>query len=452
MQYEDDLKVILENVGGIDNIVRVYHCVTRLRFNLKDTSLINKEAIDATGLAKGSVLNAGQYQVIIGVGTVDEAYEEFLQMTGLEDGGLVDADEADMPKEKKNLVGMVIDLCTNVLIPALPALVTGGITKAVLLSLLFAGLVDPTSSTYGVLMMISDAPFYFLPIILAFTSAKYFGCNQVAAMVLGAIMLHPNFAALGDNINLFGLPIPYVSYASTVFPVIIGVYVMSWVERLWKRVIPKMVAGFFVPMLTIFTTAPIVLAAVGPVINLAANAAGNALVTVVNVAGVFGGALTAGIYPFLVFTGLHQALGAIEVQSLAQVGYDPFLPLGAAANAAVAGATFALAFLAKDEDNRSLAFSSAVSAIIGITEPALYGVVAPVKTAFAASMAGGAVGGALMTLFGVKAYAMGPVPLAGIAVFLGDHFVQYLIAVAASVATAAAITVVLTKATEKRGV
>lgn len=140
------------------------------------------------------------------------------------------------------------------------------------------------------------------------------------------------------------------------------------------------------------------------------------------------------------------------MQSLAQVGYDPFLPLGAAANAAVAGATFALAFLAKDEDNRSLAFSSAVSAIIGITEPALYGVVAPVKTAFAASMAGGAVGGALMTLFGVKAYAMGPVPLAGIAVFLGDHFVQYLIAVAASVATAAAITVVLTKATEKRGV
>ena len=450
MKYEDDLKVILENVGGVDNITRVYHCVTRLRFNLKDTSLINKAAIDATKLAKGSVLNAGQYQVIIGAGTVDEAYEEFLQMTGLADGGLVDADPADLPAEKKNLMGMIIDLCTNVLIPALPALVTGGITKAVLLSLLFAGMVDPASSTYGVLMMISDAPFYFLPIILAFTSAKYFGCNQVAAMTLGAIMLHPSFATLGENINLFGLPIPYVSYASTVFPVIIGVYVMSWIEKLWKRVIPKMVAGFFVPMLTIFTTAPIVLALVGPVINMAANAAGNLLVTIVNVAGVFGGAITAGIYPFLVFTGLHQALGAIEVQSLAQVGYDPFLPLGAAANAAVAGATFALAFLAKDEDSKSLAFSSAVSAIIGITEPALYGVVAPVKTAFASSMIGGAVGGFLMTLFGVKAYAMGPVPLAGIAVFLGDHFVQYLIAVAASVAVAAAATVVLTKAAEKK--
>ncbi|MBR1830459.1 MAG: PTS transporter subunit EIIC [Atopobiaceae bacterium] len=450
MQYEDDLRVILENVGGIENITRVYHCVTRLRFNLKDTSLINKAAIDATKLAKGSVLNAGQYQVIIGAGTVDEAYDEFLRMTGLADGGSIDVNEDEAPAEKKNLVGMAIDLCTNVLIPALPALVTGGITKAVLLSLLFGGVIDPTSPTYGVLMMISDAPFYFLPIILAFTSAKYFGCNQVAAMVLGCIMLHPSFAELGDGANLFGLPIPYVAYSSTVFPVIIGVYVMSWVEKLWKRIVPKMVAGFFVPMLTIFTTAPIVLAAVGPVINLAANAAGSALVSLVEFAGVFGAAIVSGIYPLMVFTGLHQALGAFEVQSLAQVGYDPFLPLGAAANAAIAGATFALAFLAKEEDSRSLAFTSGISAIIGITEPALYGVVAPAKAAFVSTFIGGAAGGALMSLFGVKAYAMGPVPLAGIAIFLGDTFVQYLIAVVVSVVVAAVATIALTKAMNGR--
>ncbi|MCF0106836.1 MAG: PTS transporter subunit EIIC [Holdemanella sp.] len=440
MKFENEAKEILSLSGGKENIKSASHCFTRLRLTLVDEKKADTEALSNLPIVNKAIFNNGQLQVIIG-NTVGEVYEAFMKVSGLSEEDVKDT-------SKKKFLDKLVDMVTQIFTPIFPALVAGGLSKAILIGLMFAGVVDPTTTTYGIINMIADAAFYFLPMLLAFSAAKYFKANPYVAVVIAGIMIYPSFATLGDTITFFGLPVTYVNYTATVFPIIIGVWIMSYVEKGLKRIIPKMVSFLFVPLLTLFIMTPIILCAVGPVINAISNAIGNGAVTLLQSTGVIGGALFGGLYPIMVFFGFHQAIPPIELQMIAQIGYDPILGYCAVGNAAVAGSAFMVALISKKSEMKSLASTTSFSAIIGITEPALYGVISNYRNAFISCFIGGAIGGTLISLFGVTGISIGPVPLAGIALFFGDKFIYYIIAVVVS-ALGAAISLYFLKLKEE---
>jgi len=422
MKAKETAIKIIEAVGGKNNIKTASHCFTRLRLDLKDNNKINSDVINSIGMVKGSVVNSGQLQVIIG-NEVEEVYDEFINLTG-------ETQTTDTNGKEEKLMARFIAIITGIFTPVFPALAAGGLLKGILIAIMFSKTMDVSGSTFQLLLMFSDAPFYFLPVILAFSSAKIFKCNQYIAVVIAGIMLHPTFSAMADkSVSFFGLPIQVVNYSSTVFPILLGIYLMSKIEKIVKKIVPKSIGMLFVPVITILISAPIVLGIIGPLANYLAVMVGNGLVVVYNTTGPIGGAILGGVYPFLVFTGLHQALPPIELQNLAQTGTDMMLAIFAAANAAIAGATLMVAIDTKNKEFKSLAFSSALTAAIGITEPAIYGVIANLKKPLIASLIGGSIGGAIVSFFKVTSVGMGPVPLAGIALFIGDKFVFYLLGV-----------------------
>lgn len=418
MNYKKNAEIILKSVGGKSNIKSVTHCFTRLRLNLNDYSLVKKEEINNLEIVKGSQINSGQFQIIIG-NEVEDIFNSFLEVSGLKEG----------KEEYSNdtVIGKIIDIITAIFIPIFPALVAGGLMKGIMVALMFSEKIDTTGSTFQLLNIFADTPFYFLPIILAFSSAKKFRCNPYLAVVIAGIMIHPTLGSFTEGISFLNIPITVINYSSTVFPILIGVYLMSWIEKFAKKISPKNISMLIVPLITIFITAPIVLTLIGPIANTLSIWIANGIQWMFNSIGIFAGLILGGIYPFLVFTGLHQAIPPIELLNLSQTGTDAILAVCACANAAVAGATLGVAFRSKNSDLKSLASSSALSSIIGITEPAIYGVVSSYKVTFIACFIGGGIGGAFVAFFKVVAVGMGPVPLAGIALFSGEKFFLYII-------------------------
>lgn len=427
MNIKKNAEDILLAIGGKENVAKATHCFTRLRLNLKDNNKADLGKINEIKLVKGCKFNDGQLQIIIG-NEVEEVYNEFQKLVGNI------ADSSDTPDDNVKGIGKFINTIANIFIPAFPALVAGGLMKGILIAIMFSKIMDISGPTFQMLNVIGDAPFYFLPIILAISAAKQFKANPYIAVVLASIMLHPNFMAMKSP-SFLGIDIAVVNYSSTVFPIIIGVYLMSWIEKGFTKVSPKSLKIISVPILTILVTAPIILIVIGPVMNRLSLALGDGIFWLFDHLGGLAGLIIGGVYPLMVFTGLHQAVPPIELQTLAQKGFDPILPIIACANAAIAAATLMVAIKSKNKDLKSLAGTSSLSAFIGITEPALYGVVARRKGVFAAAIGGGAVGGLIVAFFGVKAVGMGPVPLAAIAVFFGEHFVTYIIGVLAAVIT-----------------
>lgn len=431
--YEQMSADILSLVGGNDNLQKISHCFTRLRLDPVDLDKCNLEGLKKVKGVKGCVVNNGQVQVIIGK-EVEDLFDVFLKAAGKAEAA------GDEGKKEGTLANRLINGIASLFIPVFPALAAGGLLKGILLALRFGGVANPESGTFTMLMMIADAAFYYLPIFLAVSSAKVFGCKSMVAVCLAGVMIHPTYVALEAPTTLFGLSVPVVSYASTVFPIIIGVYILSWVEKGCKKIFPKSISGLFTPLVSLIITAPIMLIAVGPVINTLSDHLGNAVIALYNATGAFGGAVFGAVYPFLVFLGLHHAVVPVELQSIAANGYDPLLALCAAANAAVAGAAVMVAIESKNKDFRALSMSSGLTALVGTTEPALYGVLGILKRPFIGAAVGGAVGSAFMAAFKVYASGIGPVPGAGFALFLGEKFHLYLIGIVLSVATAMIVT------------
>ncbi|MBQ6335435.1 MAG: PTS transporter subunit EIIC [Erysipelotrichaceae bacterium] len=427
---------ILEAAGGADNIAKVSHCFTRLRLDLVDLEKCDVEALKQVKGTKGCVVNNGQVQVIIGT-EVEDFYPEFLKVSGKKAEAVVDE---NLDEKKENLVNRIINSIAQIFIPTFPALAAGGLLKGLLVALMFSGKVDTTTGTFNMLMMFSDAAFYFLPFYLAYTTAQVFKIKPVMAMVLAGVILHPTYTGLAEATNFLGLNIPVVDYSSTVFPIIIGVIVMSYIDKFARKIIPNSFAGIFVPLIDLLIAAPIMLVVVGPLVNTLSTVIGTAVINLYEATGAIGGAVFGALYPVLVFFGLHHAVVPVELQSLATLGYDPLLALCAAANAAVAGAALMVAIDSKNKEFKGLSFSSAISSIIGITEPTLYGVLGILKRPFAGVVVGGAVGAAIMAAFKVYGLGIGPVPLAGIALFFGEKFPIFLIGIAVSVIVSMVVT------------
>ena len=427
---------IVEIAGGKENLNKVSHCFTRLRLDLADLSKCDTEKLKSVNGVKGVVVNNGQVQVIIGT-EVEDFYPVFLEVSGKE---AADKVQENLDSDNESKFNKVINTIAQLFIPTFPALAAGGLLKGILVALMFSGKVDPSSGTFTMLMMFSDAAFYFLPFYLAYTTATVFKIKPVLAMVLAGVILHPTYTGLAEPVKFLGLNIPVVDYSSSVFPLIVGVMILALVDRCARKFIPKSFAGIFVPLIDLLITAPIMLALVGPAVNTLSTVLGNAVIGLYEKTGAIGGAVFGALYPVLVFFGLHHAVVPVELQSIATLGYDPLLAMCAAANAAVAGAALMVAIDSKNKEFKGLSFSSAISSIIGITEPTLYGVLGILKRPFAGVIAGGAVGSAIMAAFKVYGLGIGPVPLAGIALFFGEKFGIFLVGILASIVVSMIVT------------
>ncbi|MDY6227726.1 MAG: beta-glucoside-specific PTS transporter subunit IIABC [Clostridium sp.] len=410
MNYEILAKSILEKIGGKENVSNLTHCATRLRFNLKDNSKAKTSEIKNINGVMGVVDKGGQYQVIIG-NDVNHVYKEVVKIANLDNMSSNASEEVDDRKP----IAKVIDTITGIFTPILPAITAAGMMKAVLALLTAFKLVTTDSQSYQIVNFMADAAFYFLPILLANSAAKKFKCNQYLAMMLGGMLLHPTFVTMvntakeaGTSISVFGLPISLASYSSSVLPIILGVWFMSYVEPIADRVSPKAIKFFTKPLITAVVTGIVLLVVIGPLGYIISDKIGLAIKTLETYASWLVPTLIGGLTPLLVMTGTHYGLIPIGINNRMTMGYDTIIYPGMlASNVSQGGAALAVALKTKNSEIRQLASSAGITAVCGITEPALYGVNLRFKTPLYSSMIGGAVGGLFLGLFRVCNYSGG---------------------------------------------
>ena len=408
MNYENLAKEILKNVGGQENVSNLTHCATRLRFNLKDVSKANTEEIKQTKGVMGVVDKGGQYQVIIG-NDVNHVYKEIMKIANIE--GNSESKEVDDRKP----MAKVIDTITGIFTPILPAITAAGMMKAVLALLTAFKLISTDSQSYQIFNFMADAAFYFLPIFLASSAAKKFKCNPYLAMMLGGILLHPTFVTMvntaketGETLSIFGLPITLASYSSSVLPIILGVWFMSYVEPIADKISPKAIKFFTKPLITAVVSGIVILVVIGPIGYIVSDKVGLGIKTLESYASWLVPTLLGGLTPLLVMTGTHYGLIPIGINNRMTMGYDTIIYPGMlASNVSQGGAALAVAIKSKDKEIKQLASSAGITAVCGITEPALYGVNLRFKTPLYASMIGGAAGGLFLGLFRVSNYSGG---------------------------------------------
>lgn len=419
--YDELAKKIIALVGGEANIANVTHCITRLRFNLKDESKADTEAIRSTPGVVGVTSANGQYQVIIGA-EVTQVYEKVAaQLHNLEGGSAAPA------KQEGSFVSRLIDTITGIFTPILPPLTAAGMLKAVLAILVAFKLVDSASSTYQVVNFMADATFYFLPILLANSAAKKLGCNPYLAMMLGGILIHPNFVSMvtasketGDAITVFGLPIYNATYSSSVIPILLGVLLMSKVEPLANKFAPKAVRFFTAPLITMLVVGIATLCVLGPIGYVISNILASAINGLSAIAPWLAPTIIGALLPFLVMTGTHHALTPIGINNRMTIGFDTIIyPGQLASNIAQGAAALAVSFKTKNMELKELTSSTGITAVCGITEPVLYGVTMKIRTNMIAAMVGGGVGGFFMGLMNTKNYSGGSPGLLTLPSYIG---------------------------------
>ena len=360
---------ILSHVGGKENISFVTHCVTRLRFTVKDKNQVQAEAIDKLPSVFGSKWSNNQYQVIIG-NEVNDVYEAICEAGDLKrQEGIEENLDRDLPKEKrglKDLLGTFMETLSSIFAPFIPAIVACGLLQGILYSIQTLGLIDPASETYTFFFTCSQAAFYFLPVLVAFSAGKRFKCNPYLAATTAAIIMHPTFSGMaGTSVKLFNfLPITYAGYASTVIPAILIVYFQSYVERACKRVVPKMIDIIVTPLVSVMLSAVVGWMILAPIGNWIGTFVAQGILWLYTSLGPVGGALCGALYPFMLMTGMQVAMSPITVQNLATLGYDFIYPCTAASNAAMAVCALFVFWKAKKEETKSLGLSTGVTALI----------------------------------------------------------------------------------------
>ena len=421
-KYEALATQVIDLIGGKTNITAAWHCVTRLRFNVVNSDKVKIEDIKKINGVMGAQFSGDQFQVIVG-SDVSNAYEEVEVQLGTL------SVKSDQKTGQKNLVNNFMDTISGIFTPAMPALIGAGLLKGILALFLAFHWINIDGSAYFILNIISDSAFYFLPFIIAVSSARRFKTNEYLALAIAGSMLYPtlvngfNTQSAGEmvqTINLFELiPIPYINYSSSVIPIILATYLLKWVYKFFKDFIPATLTTMFTPMLSLLVVIPLTLSILGPIGTYVGSILSVGIAWLYANAGFLAGAVIGAVYPLLVMTGMHWALSPIMISSFAQLGFDnTIMPGMLAATFAMAGATFGVFFKTKNIDMKQISLSSGISAVIGITEPAMYGVTLKLKKPFYAAMIAGGVAGAMLNVFDVKTFGMsmpGLISLAGYA-------------------------------------
>ena len=415
--YSAAARRLVELAGGKDNIKKAFHCMTRLRFNVRDKSLVDDKKMTQLPEVVGVNWHNDQCQIIIGneVSAVYKAVEKLGVAT--EDGA------AQEPAEKKGVFSTIVDSITGCMTPMIPALTAAGMMKVILTILNASGLLTEASMTYQVLSLIGDSAFYFMPFLIAANAAKVFHVNQSLALIIAGVFLHPTFVNLvaGDAaITFIGLPVTKASYSYSVIPIILMVWIMSYIEKIADAVTPKMLKIIMHPTLVILIAAPIALIVIGPLGNIAGEGLAAAINFLSAKLGFVIVGLLAAFFPFIVMTGMHHALTPIGLSAIATGGSDALIFVSqVCSNVAQSGASLAVAFKSRDKSMKQLASAAGISAVMGITEPALYGVTLklkrPVVAAAIAAGIGGIVGGILQVSLYIAQNSIMAVPA-----FIGD--------------------------------
>lgn len=449
-KYEQLAKDIVGLVGGEKNVRNLINCQTRLRFDLYEASKANVAELKALNGVAGVINSGGQFQVVIGT-HVSEVYDEMKPLLG---EMTVSADNSE--NKKKNAALLAVEFISSAFTPIIPAISGAGMIRALLALLVLFKVISNESQTYFVINFMADAVFYFLPFLLASTAARKLKCSPYLAMALAGVLLHPNMARLiteGNPVEIFAMPMRLVNYGSSVIPILLIVIVQSYIEKFFNRVIPNAVKIVFVPMFTILLTGIVALVAVGPIGSYAGEYIALGFEIIRGVAPWAPAVIVGTLLPIMVMFGIHTSVGPLDVIQLTSVGYaNIFGPGAMVSNIATGVAALVTSRVTKVESEKLLGTSSGITALMGITEPALYGIALPKKYPLIATMIGGGAGGLYAGLSGASRYATGSSGLPAIPLYIGEdisNLYNILIAIAISAVTTAIATYLLSLKYEK---
>ena len=457
MDYRKTAQEILDKVGGSKNIVSAAHCATRLRLVIADNSKADKTAIENVEGVKGVFEASGQLQIILGTGTVNKVFDEFISIAGITASSKAEAKEA--AAQKQNVFMRAIKLLGDIFVPIIPAIVASGFLMGIMNSLDFMinnGFQnkDTISSIYVFANLFSNTAYTFLQILIAFSAAKAFGANPYLGAVIGMIMINPSlqnaYTVATEGVQqtqsvFFGLyDIDMVGYQGHVIPVVIAVWLLSVIEKKLHKIVPEVLDLFVTPLVSVFVTGYLTLSIIGPIFVWAENAILDGIQWMLTLPFGLGSLVMGALYAPTVVTGIHQMYTAIDIGQIAQYGVTYWLPLASAANIAQGAAALAVALKSKDKKIKSLALPSSLSAFMGITEPAIFGVNLRFFKPFIAGCIGGGCGALYASIVHLGAKGTGVTGIFGILLCL-DSPVQYLIEMVIAVGVAFAISFILYK-------
>lgn len=448
MSYEKLAKEIIQGVGGEKNVVSLIHCATRLRFTLKDNSKADKAALQKNDGVITVKESGGQLQVVIG-NTVPEVYNAIGNVSGILNESKSASKSSGGGQGAKKGIGSVIDVISSIFAPLLGVMAGAGILKGLLLIASNFEWLQKTDTTYIILYAAADALFYFLPMLLAVTTARKFGGNTFTALTMAGALLYPTIIQLktdGVATHFFGIPVVMMSYSSTVIPIILSVIVMSQLEKVCNRFIHDSVKNFLTPLISLVIMLPVTLIVFGPFGVYVGNAIADGLLSAFSFSPLIAGAILGASWQILVIFGVHWGLVPVFINNIAVFGKDGIKPAATASVFAQTGAAFGVMLRTKNKKLKTLAGSATVTALFGITEPAVYGVTLPLKRPFIAGVIGGAVGGAIIGQAGTQAFASGAPGLLTLPIFYGpggQGFPGLIIGITASFLVSAILTYVM---------
>ena len=449
MNYHTTATALLPLLGGKENIVSAAHCATRLRLVLVDDSKIDKTAIDRLDGVKGCFSNAGQIQIIFGTGIVNKVFAEFSKVAGITETSK--AELTDIAAQKLNPLQRVARLLSNIFVPIIPAIVASGLLMGLLGMVRTYGWANPDSAIFIMLDMFSSAAFIILPVLIGFTAAREFGGNPYLGATLGGILTHPaltnawGVAGGFKTMDFFGLDVAMIGYQGTVFPVLLAVWFMSFLEKRLRKVIPNALDLILTPFLTVIITGFVALLFIGPAGRALGDGISFVLSTLIDQAGWLAGLLFGGTYSAIVITGIHHSFHAVEAGLLGNpsIGVNFLLPIWAMANVAQGGACLAVWFKTKDAKIKAITLPSAFSAMLGITEAAIFGINLRFVKPFIAALIGGAAGGAWVVSVHVYMTAVGLTAIPGMAIVQASSLLNYIIGMVIAFGVAFTVSLVL---------
>ncbi|MBQ6448941.1 MAG: PTS system trehalose-specific EIIBC component [Bacillus sp. (in: Bacteria)] len=413
---------IIEAIGGKENISAATHCVTRLRFALADEGKVNKEKLESIDLVRGSFSTNGQFQVVIGPGTVEKVYKELINQTGASEGTKDDVKKAS--EQNLNPLQRAVKMLADIFIPILPAIVTAGLLMGINNVLTGEGIFFEQSVVQAypqwadfasIINLIANTAFTFLPGLIGWSAMNRFGGSPLLGIVLGLMLVHPDLLnawgyGSAEEIptwNIFGLEVEKVGYQGQVLPVLIASYVLAKLEIFLRKRIPDSFQMLFVAPIALLVTGFVSFIAIGPITFFIGNLITDGVVAIFDFAPILGGLIYGGLYAPLVITGMHHTFLAVDLQLIGSTGGTFLWPMVALSNIAQGSAALAMLFVLKDEKLKSLSITSAISAYLGVTEPALFGVNLRFRFAFISAIIGSAIAGAFISIQAVKAPSIG---------------------------------------------
>lgn len=404
--YSELAKIIVEKVGGEENVISLTHCITRLRFKLKDEGKADTEGLKNTAGVLQVLQSGGQYQVVVGT-AVNDIYDAVLNVSKISAGGEVQADPADAPKGKQKIGDVLVDAISAIFMPFMGAFMGAGLLKGFLVLLTTIGLLDKASTTYTILYAAGDGVFYFLPLFLAYCSGKKFGAKPFMTMALAAAMVYPQLTALYSappeaGVTFLGIPVVLINYTSSVMPIVVTALLQAVCEKFLSKRVPKLIQGVVIPLFDMVILFPLALIVIGPVTDAAGTFIAKIIEAGLNFAPAIAGYAMAALWPVLIIFGLHWGFVPIALSNMSVLGYDYILPLTVGCNFGIAAACLAVFLKTRNKELKETSGSAFVSAFIGgVTEPGVYGVLLKYKVPMIIMCLVNGIGGAICAIFHV---------------------------------------------------